>query len=308
MAAECIKLLSPYGKTLYDAVHFYRDHLNRQATSITTSELLDRITAEFERRLTEKEISPRHFTSMKETVKKFRGRFGSVPVKLLDGAEIKAWIATLPLKVKTRNRHLGYVRNVLGIALEWNLLDSDPLAKISPFNDPHRKARKIEILTPDELTTFLSKVDKDFIPYFVLNVFTGLRGDEIKKLDRSEVKLDRSLIDLPFEKSKNRKRKLIDVPDNLKQWLKPYEKTKGPLMPRRKLQLAFEKAAKDSNLHPWRQNCLRHSFCSYAVAKNGFDWTADQADHTLRILRERYWEVVTKEDAEKFWAIRPNKQ
>ena len=53
-------------------------------------------------------------------------------------------------------------------------------------------------MTPDELTTFLSKVDKDFIPYFVLNAFTVLRGDEIKRLDWSEVKLERSLIDLPF--------------------------------------------------------------------------------------------------------------
>ncbi|HXM02550.1 MAG TPA: tyrosine-type recombinase/integrase [Chthoniobacterales bacterium] len=305
MAAECIKLLAPYSKTLYDAVHFYRDHLDRQATSIVTEELCDRITAEFDRRLEAAEISPRHYTSMKETVKKFRGRFGPVPIKLLDGSEIKAWIASLPLKVKTRNRHLGYVRNILGIAQERNLLHADPLVKISPFNDPHRKARKVEILTPDELTTFLSKVDKDFIPYFVLNAFTGLRGDEIKKLDWSEVKLDRSIIDLPFTKSKNRKRKLIEVPDNLKDWLQPYVKESDSVMPRKKLQLAFEKAAKDSNLHPWRQNCLRHSFCSYAVASKGFEWTAAQADHTLRILRERYWEVVSKEDAEKYWAIRP---
>ena len=184
-------------------------------------------------------------------------------------------------------------------------MDVNPLAKISPFNDPHRKGHQVPILAPEELTKFLSFVPKDFIPYFVLNAFTGLRGDEIKKMDWSEVKLDRSLIDLPFIKSKNRKRKLIEVPKNLLAWLKPFEKETGSLMPRQKLQLAFEKAAKDSNLLPWRQNCLRHSFCSYAVASKGFEWTAAQADHTLRILRERYWEVVTKEDAEKYWAIYP---
>jgi hypothetical protein len=37
----------------------------------------------------------------------------------------------------------------------------------------------------------------------------------------------------------------------------------------------------------------------------GFDWTADQADHSLRILSERYWEVVTKDDATRYWAIKP---
>jgi hypothetical protein len=28
-AAACIKILEPYGKGLYDAVHFYRDYLDR---------------------------------------------------------------------------------------------------------------------------------------------------------------------------------------------------------------------------------------------------------------------------------------
>src|ERR1700751_1026299 len=71
MAAECIKLLAPYSKTLYDAVHFYRDHLDRQATSITTGELLDRVTTEFNRRLEAKEISARHFTSMRRALRSF---------------------------------------------------------------------------------------------------------------------------------------------------------------------------------------------------------------------------------------------
>jgi hypothetical protein len=76
-------------------------------------------------------------------------------------------------------------------------------------------------------------------------------------------------------------------------------------MPRKKLQLAFENAAKKAEILPWKQNSQRQSFCSYSVASKGFEWTAAQADHTLRILRERYWEVVTKEDAAKFWAISP---
>jgi hypothetical protein len=55
----------------------------------------------------------------------------------------------------------------------------------------------------------------------------------------------------------------------------------------------------------WKQNCIRHSFCSYAVAVKGLDWTAIRADHSTRMLRDCYLERVTKEDAEKYWAIRP---
>jgi hypothetical protein len=37
-------------------------------------------------------------------------------------------------------------------------------------------------------------------------------------------------------------------------------------MPKKKLQLAFEDAAKAAGIVPWPQNGLGHSFCSYAVA------------------------------------------
>ena len=56
---------------------------------------------------------------------------------------------------------------------------------------------------------------------------------------------------------------------------------------------------------PWPQNVLRHSFCSYAVALRGFEWTSAQADHSVAMLRRHYWEVVSKEDARRYWEIVP---
>jgi hypothetical protein len=53
----------------------------------------------------------------------------------------------------------------------------------------------------------------------------------------------------------------------------------------------------------WKQNCLRHSFCSYAVALKGLEWISDQADHSIAILKRDYREVVTKADAEAYFDI-----
>lgn len=303
-AIDATERLAPYGKSISDAVNFYIRYLDRQSSSISVAELCDRMTVEFQRRLEAKEISKRHWTSMKETLKKFRGRFDGTPVKLLEGSEVKSWLTTQKLAVKTRNRHLGYIKNMFGMAIEWGLLEADPFAKTSYFNDPRAKGVKVVILTPEEMERFLKVADPDFIPFFTLNAFTGLRREEVIRLDWSEVKLDRNRIVLPFTKSKNGKRKIIDVPENLVTWLKPYVQTAGSVMPRKKLQLAFEAAAKNAEIIPWRQNALRHSFCSYAVADKGFEWTAAQADHTVRMLKDHYWEVVSKEEAEKYWAIR----
>jgi integrase len=306
MASECMAMLAPYGKTLYDAAHFYRDHLDRLASSVSVRAVCERVGAEFERRLAAKEISHRHATSMRETLKKFEARFGETPVRLIEGAEIKGWLASLPLAVKTRNRHLGYVRNILGLAREWNLLANDPFERVNGFNDPHAKSRQVAILSPEQLQVFLKAADPDFLPFFALSAFSGLRREEIIRLDWSEVKLDRNLIDLPFSKSKNRRRKLIEVSENLRQLLSPFVRESGSLMPRKKLQLAFERAAKAAEIVPWPQNGLRHSFCSYAVALKGFDWTSAQADHSVQMLRKHYWEVVSKEEARRYWQIGPD--
>jgi hypothetical protein len=58
-----------------------------------------------------------------------------------------------------------------------------------------------------------------------------------------------------------------------------------------------------AGIAPWPQNGLRHSFCSYAVALKGFEWTAAQADHSVQMLRKHYWEVVDKETAKRYWDI-----
>jgi hypothetical protein len=79
---------------------------------------------------------------------------------------------------------------------------------------------------------------------------------------------------------------------------------KRSVKPNRKLQWVMEQAAEKEGI-VWTPNVLRHSFCSYAVAEKGFTWTSLQADHSERMLREHYREVVTAQDAEKYWGIRP---
>ena len=79
---------------------------------------------------------------------------------------------------------------------------------------------------------------------------------------------------------------------------------KRTVKPNRKLQWVMEQAADKARI-VWTPNVLRHSFCSYAVAAKGFTWTSLQADHSERMLREHYREVVSAEDAQRYWEIRP---
>jgi integrase len=300
-ALKAANLLQPFGKSILDAVNFYTAHLAKMTSSITVGELCDRVAFEFARRKASVEASTRHYTSMTETLRRFKEKFHASHIKLLDGSEIKAWLSETPWATKTRNRHLGYIKNIFGIAREWKLVEVSPLDDVTGFNDS-RNGMQVVILTPDEMTAFLTAVDPDWLPFFAISAFTGLRSQEVSRLDWSEIKLDRSLIDLPFTKSKNGNRKLEEIPDNLLVILTPFARVEGPVMPRKKLAHAMVNGARNAGI-VWKQNCLRHSFCSYAVALKGLDWTAMQADHSTQMLRKNYLEVVSKEDAQKYWAI-----
>ena len=85
--------------------------------------------------------------------------------------------------------------------------------------------------------------------------------------------MERRLIDLPFWESKNGRRKLIDISENLAAILSPLSRSEGSVKPKRRFDL--EARLKDDFQIPWPHNVLRHSFCSNAVAIKGLMWTAE---------------------------------
>jgi integrase len=183
---------------------------------------------------------------------------------------------------------------------EWKVLAKSPFEELEGFRV--KKKESVEILTPDAMKAFLGALDRDWLPFFAISAFTGLRRAEVERLDWSEIKLDRLLIDLPPSKGKNSRRKLIEIEANLAAILKPFVREAGSVKPQKKLQHAMETAVAGAKIE-WKQNCLRHSFCSYAVALRGLEWTSTQADHSIAILKRDYREVVTQADADAYFEI-----
>ena len=299
-AQACMSDLAEIGRTLREATDFYLAAFRRPAAP-TGNILSDRVLKEYARRVEAGEVSKRHAEAMRDTISKLRSQYGETPIDKITAGDVKAWLSTLPLAVRTRNKHLGYIASIFRLAVrEWNLIEKNPFVEVTKFADP-RNSHQVSIFTPEELKTVLTSVRPDWLPVFSINAFTGLRRSEVERLEWSEIKLDRRLIDLPYTKSKNGRRKLIQIPKNLAAILSPLAKADGPLMPNRRFDLEV-KRLKALGIK-WPSNVLRHSFCSYAVAVRGIAWTAEQADHSEAMLKKHYREVVTKEDAKKYFAI-----
>ena len=319
-AFEASRRLEPFGKTILDATDFYVQHLQRIKSSISLSELAERITIDLQRRQTEGEISERHAETVHYVLRKLNGRFGNRLIKTIEGAEVKAWVTQLRLTAKSRNRVLGYSRSVFGLAKEWGLLDANPLTDISGFHQRRNGDSEIQVLAGEELIALLENADRRLIPYIAIGAFAGLRDAELKRLDWKEILWNKKLIEVRASKSKTAQRRFVTMSDNLLAWLQPYRDSVGPIIPlssapgylgkpSRKLVYELRKTARtQAGMSKWKPNSLRHSFCSYHYAMyEDAGKTAAQAGHTSPATTfAHYRELVSSEDAKKYWNIFPS--
>jgi integrase len=133
------------------------------------------------------EISTRYLECIKDTLGKFAGKYENASIASLSGVEIKEWLATLPLVPKSRQRHFSTLRTAFNIAYrEWKVIAANPFKELDGFRV--KRKDKIEILTPEEVEKLLVALDPDWLPFFAISTFTGLRRQEVARLDWMEVK------------------------------------------------------------------------------------------------------------------------
>jgi integrase len=148
-----------------------------------------------------------------------------------------------------------------------------------------------------------------------LGAFAGLRPDEIRRLDWKAVDFLRKRIDIEGKTSKTATCRYVPMNETLIAWLQPVAKAAGPVAPRnyyRRLWkfhlLLADKENKDGRpAVEWKHDGLRHSFASYALAKEeDAPRVALWLGHTSpKMTFDHYRERVTPEEAEAWFAVMP---
>ena len=161
------------------------------------------------------------------------------------------------------------------------------------------------ILTVDQTARLMeASTDADVCALNALVLFGGLRREEVEKLDWSAVNFRTGHIEVSAEVSKVARERYAPIPDNLREWLLPLAKKNGPIVCRI-LMHALRKTWQRAALYPWPQDAHRHSFISYRRRLIGDAETALDAGTSETIIKRHYKRPVTKEDAERFFSIRP---
>jgi len=301
-AADCIRKLSAVGKTLTDATAHFLAHLGANESSIPVSKLSEELQAAKKR----EKKSPRYLGDLKHKLKRFVATFGERQAESITADEISQWLVGLNLGPIGQNNY----RRVLVLTFNYGL--KRKYCRTNPAADSD-KVKEVEtevsILTPAEAAKLLEVADDSILPAIALGLFAGLRRSELESLDWKEIDFTQGHILVRAEIAKSARRRFIEMPDNLREWLEPHAKAKGPVtLNTHGFRKSFDKARSDAGLLiGWDGNELRHSFASYHLAdRKDAGETSQALGHTSpSVVFKHYRKVVTAGEAKVFWSITP---
>jgi integrase len=228
------------------------------------------------------------------------------------------------------NAHLRIIRAVCEYSVErkWSVENAaeDVAMKAGTVAAQAAKptAAETPILTIEEVKRLFEVADAaapQLVPFFALALFGGIRPDledgELIKLTWDMVRLKDKELVIPSSISKTRKRRLIEMEDNLVQWLEYYvakrckaegiKEVGGVIVPKTNLR-ARMRLVRDLAGVEWEQDITRHSFASYHLPhfKNLLRIIDAMGHRDSSMIEQHYRASVPKDVAAKYWQITPD--
>jgi integrase len=290
--------LAVYGWNIQDAVKFALAHLRQQAESKPIKDAVAAL-VDFKRG----RVGEIRLADIENRLARFTAACGEKTVAQVTPDEINAFLAGIPHPT-TRN---DYRKEIVMLwhfcrARKWV---SEALDKTHvPREAEPEKGRMI--LTIEQGARLMeASVDPDICALNAMILFGGLRREEVEKLDWAAVNFRTGHIEVSAEVSKVARERFAPMPDNLRAWLMPLAKKKGPVVSR-VLMHALRATWKRAGLYPWPQDAHRHSFISYRRRIIGDAQTALDAGTSETIIKRHYKRPVTLADAERYFSIMPS--
>jgi integrase len=213
---------------------------------------------------------------------------------------IEAWVHSDPAWSQfTKSTYLRDVRTMFSYGVKNQLTTMNPAAKVER---PSMLDVSPAILKWQECERFMRAVESTepkLVQLMALCLFAGLRPSEAFRIQPENIKLDH--IEVFGKKVRARNRRLVTINPTLRQWLFRYP---GEFSPKN-LQRRMRKVRATLGEFRWPQDWMRHTFVSNFFALHGAKATALEAGHSETVLFQHYRELVTREDAERFWRILP---
>lgn len=305
MAARAVRKLAESGSplTLEQAVD---DHLARFALSLSRSTVsVSTVTDAFLHEREREGVSGPHYKDLDHRTKRFAGSFGDESISAITEKEVSDWLMNLPLEPQTVLNFRRVLHNLFAFAVKRGHISSNPVAHAV---SPKVRRKRAIILTPEEVSSLLSKAEEEILPSLAIMLFCGVRQGEMARLEWSAVDFEDATITIGAEIAKRDvHERFITMPAVLMDWIRPHAQRRGLIKPTR-FRCAFERCREASGFAKgtWPANALRKTFISCHYETHGsIDETARQAGTSVNIIHKHYRRLIKPREAAKLWRITP---
>jgi integrase len=196
-------------------------------------------------------------------------------------------------------------------ASQQRYISREHAAEIAEIDGLRVLDRPTEIFKPEQIQSILNQSTGNDRVLLAIGAFCGLRAAELGRLAWKDIRLDQKSIIVDAGIAKTQSRRVVPIPTNVASWIGTHidSSSTGKIsryMDVGHLSRRFSAIATECGV-PWVRNGLRHSFCSYRLAqtKNAAQ-TAHEAGNSPNILHRHYSELVTQQEAERWFNIRPS--
>ncbi len=289
---------------LAEAARFWMQHHRPSGGTLKLQKLVDELVAA-------KEKANRRPTTIKELRNKL-GRFAeSFPgrdVHTITSSDLEDWLDRHTKGVTNRNKHRHLLHSLFEFARKRNLIERNPATDIEAARVDEKMP---EAYSVDETRRILKAAARHYPQYvapLAIGFFAGLRPAEIEGLDWSAVNFDQKHIVVTPETAKRRRRRIVAMHDNLIAWLRPYRKDAGPVLPTpRGLEQTRSTLLESAKVDRWIYDGPRHTYGTMHLAayQDAAKSAAEMGHLNIAVLYNHYRDLVTQQEAKKYWKIKP---
>ena len=245
----------------------------------------------------------------------FVQEFGESKPEEVSSQQLETYLAVKTSRHYREKPLRAYFRWLTGAVCKNITCLKNPPLEESPFNyiawTEYIKKHPTEILLPNEVLAVLEAAKASgVLPWFVWNVFTGMRPEaeakpfwELPEHGWNRIDFDRGMICVTedLEKTGTRIRD-ITIQPNLREWLLWMKRTEQlPVYSRHKIRAIFRAVIPKKQ----SKDILRHTFISCALKIMKDREVCYEAATSMEMIQKHYRRQVVPSEAEAFWAITP---
>ncbi|HUI06915.1 MAG TPA: tyrosine-type recombinase/integrase [Verrucomicrobiae bacterium] len=174
---------------------------------------------------------------------------------------------------------------------------------------PTRERKEPGLLTVDQARLLLEHADGfGLLSSVALGFFAGIRSTELMKLNWTAIKFEEREIFTGASIAKTRSRRVVPINDAPLAWFFKCLRRAGPVVDRKAFSDRFSQLRSTAGIKHWPNNALRYSYASCHLA--AFENPTHTAHYMgpvggTEMLHSHYKGLVSRAEAEKFWAVRP---